>query len=118
MPGRALPATARSFLADTLALLLFFTAINVVNERFIAGMTWSEVATARLIGAALMLPVARPYSLWRNWIMNFAADSRASRILWDGLALVSFQVPIYAAILAVSGADAGAVLRGSLGFRC
>ena len=30
----------KSFVADTLALVIFFTIASGVNERFIAGMTW------------------------------------------------------------------------------
>ncbi len=34
------PNGVRSYIADTLALLLFFTTTGIINERFIAGMTW------------------------------------------------------------------------------
>ncbi|WP_444668531.1 L-alanine exporter AlaE [Cereibacter changlensis] len=105
----------RSFLADTLALILFFTTTGILNERFIAGMTWEQVVHARLLGAVLMVPVGRPYGLWRDWLMQRAGSSRLSQILWDSLALVSFQVPIYAAIIAISGASGGGLLRGVLG---
>jgi hypothetical protein len=105
----------RSFAADTLALIVFFTATGILNERFIAGMTWEQVLDARLLGAGLMVVSGRPYGLWRDWIMRFSGPRRGSRIAWDALALVSFQVPIYAAILAISGADSEALLRGSLG---
>lgn len=105
----------RSFLADTLALILFFTTTGILNERFIAGMTWEQVVHARLLGAVLMVPVGRPYGLWRDWLMQRAGPSRLSQILWDSLALVSFQVPIYAAIIAISGASGGGLLRGVLG---
>ncbi len=78
-------------------------------------MAWGEVLQARLIGAALMVPVARPYGLWRDWIMRRARQTRLSQILWDSLALVSFQVPIYAAIIAFSGASGEGLVRGTLG---
>ncbi|WJH40540.1 L-alanine exporter AlaE [Aliirhizobium terrae] len=105
----------RSFIADTLALILFFTTTGIINERFIAGMTWEEVFHARLLGAVLMVPVARPYGLWRDWIMRRAGDSRLSQVLWDSLALMSFQVPIYAAIIAFSGASGLGLAKGILG---
>jgi hypothetical protein len=62
-----------------------------------------------------MVPSGRPYSLWRDWFIRHATQSRTSQILVDTSALVSFQVPIHAAILAVSGAGLDGVLRGSLG---
>ena len=106
----------RSFLADTLALLAFFTITGVLNERFVAGMSWDEVARARGIGAVLMVLTARPYGLWRGWMLGrFAGKGRASQLAWDTVALVSFQVPIYAAILLVGGATGTEVVRGCVG---
>lgn len=105
----------RSYAADTLALILFFTTTGIINERFVAGMTWEQVFQARLIGAVLMVPVGRPYGVWRDWMLGHAKESRFSQLLWDSLALVSFQVPIYAAIIAVSGASGSGLLRGVLG---
>ena len=62
-----------------------------------------------------MIPVARPYGIWRDWLMKRASESPISRLLWDSIALVSFQVPIYAAIIAFSGASGGGLVRGTLG---
>ena len=105
----------RTFLADTIALILFFTTTGMINERFIAGMAWEQVLHARVLGAILMVPVGRPYGIWRDWILQHARPGRMSQLLWDSLALVSFQVPIYAAIIAVSGASGRGLLLGVLG---
>ena len=105
----------RSFAADTLALIIFFTVTGILNERYIAGMGWDQVLHARMLGAGLMVLSGRPYGLWRDWIMGFANANRRSQLLWDSLALVSFQVPIYAGILAISGANAAEVLHGTVG---
>lgn len=105
----------RAFIADTTALILFFTTTGIINERFIAGMTWEQVLHARLLGAALMVPVGRPYGIWRDWIMRRARPDRLSQLLWDSLALVSFQVPIYAVIIAISGASGRGLLMGVIG---
>jgi L-alanine exporter len=103
------------FIADTTALILFFTTTGMFNERFLAGMAWEQVFHARLLGAALMVPVGRPYGVWRDWVMHHARPNRVSQLAWDSLALVSFQVPIYAAIIAVSGASGRGLLRGVTG---
>ncbi len=100
----------RAYIADTLALILFFTVTGVLNERFIAGMQWDQILKARLLGGALMIPVGRPYGMWRDWMMRHAKESRFSHLIWDSLALVSFQVPIYAAIIGVSGAHGRGLL--------
>lgn len=104
-----------AFIADTTALILFFTTTGIINERWIAGMPWDQVLHARLLGAILMVPVARPYGLWRNWVMQRARSGRFSKLLWDSIALVSFQVPIYAAIIAFSGASGSGLVRGAIG---
>ena len=106
---------SRAFIADTTALILFFTATGTVNERFLAGLEWDQVLHARLLGAALMVPVGRPYGVWRDRVMRHAGPGRASRLMWDSLALVSFQVPIYVAIIAASGASGRGLLFGTLG---
>ncbi|MEF3099693.1 L-alanine exporter [Raoultella ornithinolytica] len=112
-PERSTRRTA--FIADTAALILFFTTTGIINERVIAGMTWEQVLHARLLGAALMIPVARPYGIWRDWLMRRAGPGRVSQLLWDSAALVSFQVPIYALIIAFSGASGSGLIRGTLG---
>jgi hypothetical protein len=96
-------------------LILFFTTTGIINEHFIAGMTWEQVFHARLLGAILMVPVGRPYGIWRDWVMRYAQPSRLSQLIWDSLALVSFQVPIYAGIIAISGASGRGLFLGTLG---
>ena len=115
MPVSSQTHSRRAFIADTTALILFFTTTGVINERFIAGMTWEQVLHARLLGAALMVPVGRPYGIWRDRLMQHARPDRLSQLLWDSLALVSFQVPLYAAIIAISGASGQGLFLGVLG---
>jgi len=105
----------RTFIADTSALLLFFTTTGLINERFIAGMTWDQVFHARLLGAALMIPIGRPYGLWRDYLMRRASRTPLSRLFWDSVALVGFQVPFYAAIIWASGATGSGLWLGILG---
>ena len=113
--GTAHPGINREFIADTTALVLFFTTTGILNERFIVGLSWPEVAQARLIGAPLMVLTARPYGLWRARVLRCAGPSQASRTVWDSIALLAFQVPIYMAIIALGGARGGELLSGALG---
>ena len=62
-----------------------------------------------------MVPVGRPYGLWRDWVMQHARGNRLSLVPWDSFAFLSFQMPIYAAIVAVSGASGRGLLLGILG---
>ena len=100
----------RGFLADTTALVVFFTVTGVLNERFVAGMTWDEVAASRAIGAPLMVLTARPYGLWRDWVMGW--ERPRSPLLRDTVALLSFQLPIYAGIILAGGARGAEVAAG------
>ena len=107
---------SRAFLADTFALVTFFTATGALSERFVVGMSWGEAALSRAIGAPLMVLTARPYGVWRDWVLGRFASARSlSRLLWDSLALLLFQVPIYVAIIAVGGACGSALLAGAAG---
>lgn len=103
----------RAFAADTLALVAFFTITGVLNERWVAGMDWDEVAAARAIGAPLMVLTARPYGMWRDWVMGLARPRSA--LVRDTGALMAFQVPLYAAIIRAGGADGAEVARGAGG---
>lgn len=95
--------------------MIFFTIVGALNERFIAGMAWSEVARSRTIGAPLMVLTARPYGLWRDWVMTRLVPPVPSLIA-DAGALLLFQVPIYCAILWAGGASAASILSGAAGF--
>ena len=107
----------RSFVADTLALVVFFTIVSGLNERFIASMSWSEVALSRSIGAPLMVLTARPYGMWRDWFLAVTRpDTSAKTLLMDAIALLAFQVPIYVLIIVMSGARGMGIVTGALGF--
>nr|WP_272211804.1 L-alanine exporter AlaE [Marinicella sp. W31]MDC2877693.1 L-alanine exporter AlaE [Marinicella sp. W31] len=113
----AISPRVTSFVADTLALVIFFTIASGLNERFIAGMEWREVLVSRSIGAVLMVLTARPYGMWRDFVFAKVRPSRrAGAFLTDCAALLFFQVPIYVAIIAAGGASGTAILRGALGF--
>lgn len=105
----------RAFVADTLALVLFFTLLGALNEHYVAGMAWEEVARSRTIGAPLMVLTARPYGLWRDWLMARLAPP-LPRLAADAVALLAFQVPIYAVIIWLGGASALGILKGAAGF--
>lgn len=105
----------RGFVADTFALVLFFTVLGALNERYVAGLAWEEVGRSRAIGAPLMVLTARPYGLWRDWLLARLAPL-LPRLAADVLALLAFQVPIYAAILWFGGGSGLAILKGAAGF--
>ena len=112
-----LSSRTRSFIADTLALVVFFTIASGLNERFVAGMAWDEVLVSRGIGAPLMVLTARPYGLWRDWFLKKTApSSQTTTLMMDSLALFAFQLPIYVAIIMVGGAEGWTIVKGAAGF--
>ena len=92
---------------DTLATILFFTLIAAFTELVIAGMEALRVLTTRLIMVPIMVLAGRPYGVWRDWIfVRLVPKHHLGKILVDVVAFLSFQVPVYAATLAIAGASA------------
>ena len=76
-------------IADTTELIVCFITTGVIDEGFIAGMSWDQVLHARMLGAALMIPVGRPYGVLREL---YTAPSLISRpaiapFFWTALRL-------------------------------
>lgn len=97
----------RKFLADTFALVVFLTLAGLLVELLVAGMTLAQSVQARAAALPVTLATARPYGLFRDWVFwasGAEAGGAARRALADVGAFVAFQVPVYAAILALAGA--------------
>ena len=101
----------RRFLVDTIATIIFFTTCAALTELFIAGMKPLEVLTTRLIMIPMMVLTGRPYGIWRDWFFEKTKPTVSwSKTLIDGLAFLSFQLPIYALALVIAGADLKQIL--------
>lgn len=91
---------------DTITTLFFFTLIAAFTELVIVGMEPLQVLTTRLIMVPVMVLTGRPYGVWRDWIfVRISPKHRLSRVVVDVVAFLSFQVPVYAATLAIAGAN-------------
>jgi hypothetical protein len=96
----------RLFLVDTLATIVFFTAVATFSELVIAGMEPDEVLTTRLLMVPIMIGTGRPYTRWRDWLIARARPQRrATGLLVDIAAFLAFQVPVYGGTLLVAGAS-------------
>ena len=99
------------FIVDTLASVLFFTAVATFSELVIAGMEPMQVLLARTIMVPVMVLTGRPYGMWRDRVFMFLRPgTRVSRIATDIIAFIMFQMPIYVATLLVAGAGREEVL--------
>ena len=99
------------FIVDTLASVLFFTAVATFSELVIAGMEPMQVLLARTIMVPVMVLTGRPYGMWRDRVFMFLRPgTRVSCIATDIIAFIMFQMPIYVATLLVAGAGREEVL--------
>ncbi len=65
-----------------------------------------------------MILTARPYGVWRDWVMlksNAAETGQTRAFVFDTLALLSFQLPIYGAIIWIGGASGTTLISGIIG---
>lgn len=104
-PGGAGSAAMKAFVVDTVATVAFFTLLAALVELFVVGMAPGQVLVARAIMIPVMVLTARPYGLWRDLLFGrLRPTGRLARIVVDTATFLSFQMPVYAATLAVVGA--------------
>jgi len=96
----------RLTIVDTLSTILFFTILAALTELYVAGMEPADVLKTRLIMVPLMILTGRPYGVWRDWFFAGTKPTVSwSKSLIDGLAFLTFQLPIYGLTLWIAGAD-------------
>lgn len=103
----------RKFLADITASIIFFTIAAALSELLIVRLTVEQVIDARLAALPLMVLAARPYGWYRDRIFETFEVMRRGRIAQaaiDTLTFISFQLPVYAAILWWVGATVPQIL--------
>jgi len=99
----------RSAAADTFALVVYCFIAGMAIEILISGMSFQQSLSSRLLSIPVNILIAWPYGRYRDLFIRIAR--RADRYpfllrnLADLLAYVSFQSPVYAAILWSVGAD-------------
>lgn len=98
----------RHAVADTFAMVVYCSVVNMLIEIFLSGMTFEQSLSSRLVAIPVNIIIAWPYGLYRDAVMRFVR--RISPAGWvknlaDVLAYVTFQSPVYVAILLTVGAD-------------
>lgn len=94
--------------ADTFAMVVYCSVVNMMIEIFLSGMSFDQSLSSRLVAIPVNILIAWPYGIYRDAFMHFARRySHASWVknLADVLAYVTFQSPVYVAILLAVGAD-------------
>ena len=94
--------------ADTFAMVVYCSVVGMMIEVFISGLSFNQSLSSRLVAIPVNIVIAWPYGLYRDVFMNIAhklSPRTWVRNLADMLAYVTFQSPVYAAILFTVGAD-------------
>lgn len=98
----------RHAVADTFAMVVYCTVVNMMIEIFLSGMTFQQSLSSRLVAIPVNIIIAVPYGFYRDFVMRQARRISASgwmKNIADVVAYVTFQSPVYVAILLVVGAD-------------
>lgn len=98
----------RHAVADTFAMVVYCSVVNMMIEIFLSGMSFEQSLSSRLVAIPVNILIAWPYGFYRDAFMRFI--KRYSQASWaknlaDVLAYVTFQSPVYVAILWSVGAD-------------
>ncbi|WP_058914396.1 L-alanine exporter AlaE [Entomohabitans teleogrylli] len=98
----------RQAAADIFAMVVYCFIVNMAIEIFLSGMTFSQSLSSRLVSIPVNILIAWPYGVYRDAFLKTArrySPAGWARNLADILAYVTFQSPVYAAILWSVGAD-------------
>jgi hypothetical protein len=96
------------YLVDTFAMVVFSTLVGAFVEIVLAGLQPIQSFSIRLAAVPLILIIGRPYGLYRDKLFALFGDKPATQLrslMIDSLANVTFQVPVYLALLSWGGAS-------------
>lgn len=106
-------ASTRRMIADTVAMIAFSLIVGFFVEIVISGMTLAQSLQSRLTSIPANLITARPYGIYRDWVLKQFRASKEYPIrtfVGDTIAFLTFQIPLYAVILLISGASPGQIV--------
>lgn len=98
----------RHAVADTFAMVVYCSVVNMMIEIFLSGMSFEQSLSSRLVAIPVNIIIAWPYGLYRDAVMRQARRLTPAgwmKNLADVMAYVTFQSPVYIAILLMVGAD-------------
>lgn len=99
----------RSAVADTVAMVIYCFITGMLIEILLSGMSFQQSLSSRLVSIPVNIVIAWPYGLYRDRILRlsqrFVTHGTWVKNLADLFAYVSFQSPVYVAILWFIGAN-------------
>ena len=93
-------------------MVIFSTLCGGFVEILVAGLTFEQSLKIRLAAIPIILFAGRPYGIYRDWLFKRLVGEQAAQLkaaLIDTFANVTFQVPLYIALLTLNGATIGQV---------
>jgi len=102
------PFNVRLVAADMFAMVVFCFVTGMFIEIMISGLSFEQSLASRTLAIPVNIAIALPYGVFRDWIIRQGMKlSRGSLMkqLSDLLSFVSFQIPVYIAILFTVGAS-------------
>ncbi|MFO0780277.1 MAG: L-alanine exporter AlaE [Candidatus Gracilibacteria bacterium] len=98
----------RYFFADLSARITFSFPTGMVIEMLVSGMTLQQSLLSRVTNLPVVMLMARPYGIYRDWVLTrlYATDRTKHLVLWVLLNMVTyatFHIPQYAIILLLEG---------------
>ena len=101
-------------LVDTLGLVSYSLIAGAATD-YASGLRGLGIVASRAYGTAINIPTGAPYGKWRNFLYRKTKttdkSSRFRKYLVELLAFDTFQVPLYATVVAV-GSLASNLLQG------
>ena len=99
----------RSAMADTFAMVIYCFITGMLIEILLSGMSFEQSLSSRLVSIPVNILIAWPYGLYRDRILRLSqrhfTHGTWVKNLADLFAYVSFQSPVYVAILWFIGAN-------------
>jgi len=102
----------KRYLADTFAMVVFSTMVGAFVEVVITGLTIEQSVRIRLAAIPIMLVTGRPYGIYRDRLFRLLSNKNTGPLKTtaiDTLANMTFQIPVYACLLALNGATIGQI---------
>lgn len=109
--------TGKETLVDTLGMVSYALVVGAGMD-YSAGLDTMGIVSARAYGTAINIPTGGPYGKWRNFVYKKTRttdqSSKLKKYLAELLSFNSFQVPLYATVVAVGSLASNLLTNGEL----
>lgn len=106
----------RRLVSDTFALVIFSTLGAFATEMLVVGLTLEQSLWTRLLALPVIVLTAWPYGIYRDGLFaRVPPTSWWGKTILDTAAFLSFQMPIYAALMWMNGATSAQIVTAILG---